>query len=153
MPPQITGVIFSLLAAGRGIGSIACEPLSEALLKDRTWKREAALGYDTGYGGIDRLHERDCIAGRVNVRGTKQLGMFQVASYAQLTSWWRIDKQKMPALRPKPKYIVIQRRRSQVLSCLTRTTRHRAAARDASPEVVPGTTHTRTMNPNVWLRD
>lgn len=47
-----TGMIFSFLAAGRGIGSIVCGPLSEALLKDRAWKGEASLGYGTGYGGL-----------------------------------------------------------------------------------------------------
>jgi MFS family permease len=46
------GMIIGMLAAGRGIGSIACGPLSEALLKGNPWQGQAALGYGTGYGAL-----------------------------------------------------------------------------------------------------
>ena len=46
------GMIFGLLSAGRGIGSVLSGPLSEALLKDKPWIGEAGLGYGTGYGGL-----------------------------------------------------------------------------------------------------
>lgn len=44
------GMVIGLLGAGRGIGSIVCGPLSEALLKGHTWEGKPALGYGTGYG-------------------------------------------------------------------------------------------------------
>ena len=46
------GLVFGLLAAGRGIGSVVSGPLSEALLSERPWAGEAILGYGTGYGGL-----------------------------------------------------------------------------------------------------
>ena len=46
------GLVFGLLAAGRGIGSVLSGPLSEALLKDKPWMGEGELGYGTGYGGL-----------------------------------------------------------------------------------------------------
>lgn len=46
------GLVFGLLSAGRGIGSVLSGPLSEALLRDKPWTGEAALGYGTGYGGL-----------------------------------------------------------------------------------------------------
>lgn len=46
------GLIFGLLAAGRGIGSIVSGPLSEALLSERPWAGDAILGYGTGYGAL-----------------------------------------------------------------------------------------------------
>ena len=45
------GLLFGLLAAGRGIGSVLSGPLSEALLKHKPWAGEAG-GYGTGYGGL-----------------------------------------------------------------------------------------------------
>lgn len=44
------GMVFGLLAAGRGIGSVVSGPLSEALLSGEPWRGEAKLGYGTGYG-------------------------------------------------------------------------------------------------------
>ena len=44
------GLVFGLLAAGRGIGSVACGPLSEALLSKQPWVGDATLGYGTGFG-------------------------------------------------------------------------------------------------------
>lgn len=46
------GLIFGLLAAGRGIGSVVSGPLSEALLSERPWAGDAILGYGTGYGAL-----------------------------------------------------------------------------------------------------
>lgn len=46
------GMIFGLLSAGRGVGSVLSGPLSEALLREKPWVGEAALGYGTGYGGL-----------------------------------------------------------------------------------------------------
>ena len=46
------GLVLGLLSAGRGIGSVLSGPLSEALLRDKPWTGEAALGYGTGYGGL-----------------------------------------------------------------------------------------------------
>ncbi len=46
------GLIFGVLAAGRGIGSVVSGPLSEALLSERPWVGDAVLGYGTGYGAL-----------------------------------------------------------------------------------------------------
>ena len=46
------GLVFGLLAAGRGIGSVASGPLSEALLSEQPWVGDAIFGYGTGYGGL-----------------------------------------------------------------------------------------------------
>ena len=46
------GLVFGLLSAGRGVGSVLSGPLSEALLRDKPWAGEAGLGYGTGYGGL-----------------------------------------------------------------------------------------------------
>ncbi|GME37341.1 MFS transporter [Neofusicoccum parvum] len=46
------GPAFGLLAAGRGIGSIASGPLSEALLKMRLRSGEGGFGYGTEYGTL-----------------------------------------------------------------------------------------------------
>jgi len=43
------GMIFGLLAVGRGIGCVVTGPLSEALLRRRPWAGEPMLGYGTGY--------------------------------------------------------------------------------------------------------
>ena len=44
------GLIFGMLAAGRGIGSVASGPISEALWKSKGWEGKAVLGYGSGYG-------------------------------------------------------------------------------------------------------
>ena len=46
------GLIFGLLAAGRGIGSVVSGPLSEALLNEKPGQREVTFGYDSGYRGL-----------------------------------------------------------------------------------------------------
>lgn len=50
------GLILGVICFGRGIGSVVCGPLSEAILggsdgKDVVWGR-AKLGYGTGYGPL-----------------------------------------------------------------------------------------------------
>ena len=45
-------MIFGLLAAGRGIGSVLSGQLSEALLQGKPWAGEASSGYGTGYGSL-----------------------------------------------------------------------------------------------------
>jgi hypothetical protein len=70
-----TGIIFSFLAAAKGTGSIACGPLSEVLLKDRTWKGEAVLGYGTGYGGLITYTGVTALFGGLTF-GARRLGMF-----------------------------------------------------------------------------
>ncbi len=44
------GLVFGLLAAGRGTGSVVSEPFSEALLSEQPWVGDAMLGYGIGYG-------------------------------------------------------------------------------------------------------
>jgi len=44
--------IFAFLAAGRGIGNIACGPVSEALVRSRAWTGEASGAYGSGYGSL-----------------------------------------------------------------------------------------------------
>ncbi|RAL17649.1 MFS general substrate transporter [Aspergillus homomorphus CBS 101889] len=49
-----TGIIFGLLNAGRGVGSIACGPISEVLINAQ-WPliaKSAAFGYGTRFGGL-----------------------------------------------------------------------------------------------------
>ena len=46
------GLIFGLLSAGRGIGSVVAGPLSEALFRSRPLEGQAALGYGSGYGAM-----------------------------------------------------------------------------------------------------
>lgn len=45
-------MVFGFLAAGRGIGNVVSGPLSEALLRNMPWHREAAAGYGSGYGTL-----------------------------------------------------------------------------------------------------
>ena len=46
------GLIFGLLSAGRGIGSVAAGPLSEALFRSKPLEGHATLGYGSGYGAM-----------------------------------------------------------------------------------------------------
>ena len=45
------GTVLGLLSAGRGIGSVACGPLSEALLNDKS-SIHTSIGYATGYRAL-----------------------------------------------------------------------------------------------------
>ena len=51
-PALESGLVFGMLAAGRGIGSVVSGPLSEALLSSKSWQGEASLGYGTEYGPL-----------------------------------------------------------------------------------------------------
>jgi MFS family permease len=51
-PNAETGLIMGLLSAGRGIGSVASGPLSQALLSDSYSKATVNVGYDTGYWSL-----------------------------------------------------------------------------------------------------
>lgn len=45
-------MVFACLAAGRGIGNVACGPLSEILTKGNPWKDQAGFAYGSGYGTL-----------------------------------------------------------------------------------------------------
>ena len=49
-PGSDSGLIFGFLGAGRGIGSVAAGPLSDALLSSRLWYGQASFGYGSGFG-------------------------------------------------------------------------------------------------------
>lgn len=50
-PALDTGLVFGLLAGGRGIGNVASGPLSAVLLDEANWKGSGKLtGYSTEYG-------------------------------------------------------------------------------------------------------
>ena len=49
-PGSDSGLVFGFLGAGRGIGSVAAGPLSDALLSSRIWYGQASVGYGSGYG-------------------------------------------------------------------------------------------------------
>ena len=69
------GLIFGFLAAGRGIGSIVCGSLSEALVRNRAWEGEAAAGYGTGYGGLIVFTGVTAFVGGLTF-GARRLGVF-----------------------------------------------------------------------------
>lgn len=47
------GLVFGLLAAGRGIGCVTSGPLSDALLNGQPWTTEGiGAAYGTGYGPL-----------------------------------------------------------------------------------------------------
>lgn len=45
-------LILGCLYAARGIGNVACGPLSESLLKGMPWKGQAGFAYGSGYGTL-----------------------------------------------------------------------------------------------------
>jgi MFS family permease len=45
-----SGMVFAFLSAGKGVGSIVAGPLSEVLLKTRSW--DAGMAYGSGYGPL-----------------------------------------------------------------------------------------------------
>ncbi|KIW09287.1 uncharacterized protein PV09_00204 [Verruconis gallopava] len=47
-----SGLIFSFLAFGRGVGNVVSGPLSEALVAGRPWLNQAGMAYGTGYGPL-----------------------------------------------------------------------------------------------------
>lgn len=46
------GMVFAVLAAGRGVGNVASGPLSETLVRGMPWKGSAAGGYGSGFGTL-----------------------------------------------------------------------------------------------------
>ena len=46
------GLVFGILAAGRGIGNVVSGPLSEALTGGKPWEGEAGFAYGSGYGPL-----------------------------------------------------------------------------------------------------
>ncbi|PWY73629.1 MFS general substrate transporter [Aspergillus heteromorphus CBS 117.55] len=54
MPSLETGLVFGLLAGGRGIGSVASGPLSSALMQQGSLagKESGGIGYTTDYGAL-----------------------------------------------------------------------------------------------------
>ncbi|KAJ5084940.1 hypothetical protein NUU61_009519 [Penicillium alfredii] len=51
-PSADTAVIFAFMETGRGIGNVACGPLSEVLLKGDVWRGHAWGAYGSGYGTL-----------------------------------------------------------------------------------------------------
>ncbi|KAF2493242.1 MFS monocarboxylate transporter, partial [Lophium mytilinum] len=49
-PALDTGLVFGLLAGGRGVGNVISGPLSVVLLREDGWMREGRWGYGSGYG-------------------------------------------------------------------------------------------------------
>jgi MFS family permease len=70
-PNAETGTIFGLLAAGRGVGAVLSGPLSEALLRDGSWKSAAGLGYGTGYGPLIVFTGVTALCGGLSFVGNK----------------------------------------------------------------------------------
>lgn len=68
------GLIFGLLAAGRGIGAVASGPLSEALLASDGWVGSGGFAYGTGYGSLIVFTGTTALAGTI-AWGTRMLGM------------------------------------------------------------------------------
>lgn len=46
------GLVFSCLAAGRGLGNVVSGPLSEVLVRGEKWKGNVGMGYGTGFGPL-----------------------------------------------------------------------------------------------------
>jgi MFS family permease len=72
-PGSDPGMVLGVLAAGRGIGSVICGPLSEALIKTRAWEGQAVLGYGTGYGPLIVFTGVSALLGGVSF-GARRLG-------------------------------------------------------------------------------
>lgn len=72
--PKLDGdLMWGVMAAGRGIGSIACGPLSDQLISLDAWKNPNAYTYGTGYGPLvvwvaitAAIGSISCIARKVN---------------------------------------------------------------------------------------
>lgn len=71
-----TGVIMGILAAGRGVGSIACGPISEALVQGKwPWTGQtAALGYGTNFGTLIIFTGATAVFGALGF-GARRLGV------------------------------------------------------------------------------
>lgn len=70
-PRAEPGLVFGLLAAGRGVGSVVAGPLSEALVGGKRWEGEAAGGYGTGFGPLIVFTGVSALLGGVSVLGRR----------------------------------------------------------------------------------
>lgn len=70
-----TGFVMGLLAAGRGVGSIACGPISEALIRGKwPWANTStAMGYGTNFGALIIFTGITALIGTLGV-GARRLG-------------------------------------------------------------------------------
>lgn len=70
-----TGFVMGLLAAGRGVGSIACGPISEALIQGKwAWaEKSSAMGYGTKFGTLIIFTGITALVGTLGV-GARRLG-------------------------------------------------------------------------------
>lgn len=64
-------MVFACLAAGRGIGNVACGPLSEALVRSRVWMGEAGGAYGSGYGSLVVFTGLTAMLGGVSILGRR----------------------------------------------------------------------------------
>ena len=70
-PSADTTIVFSLLAAGRGIGNVMSGPLSQKLLESRPWEGSADLGYGTAFGTLIAFVGITCALGGTSWIGKK----------------------------------------------------------------------------------
>jgi len=63
--------IFGCLMAARGIGNVACGPLSELLLKGMPWKGQAGFAYGSGYGPLIVLTGVTVLIGGASILGRR----------------------------------------------------------------------------------
>jgi hypothetical protein len=64
-------LIFGCMMAARGIGNIACGPLSESLLKGMPWKGQAGFAYGSGYGPLIVLTGVTALIGGASILGRR----------------------------------------------------------------------------------
>ncbi|OCK76027.1 MFS general substrate transporter [Lepidopterella palustris CBS 459.81] len=64
-------MVFACLAAGRGIGNVACGPLSEALVHNHAWMGDASGAYGSGYGTLVVFTGVTAMLGGVGVLGRR----------------------------------------------------------------------------------
>lgn len=76
-PRAEPGLVFGLLAAGRGVGSVVAGPLSEALVSagggggGGVEKMDGARGYGTGFSGLIVFTGVSVLLGGVGVFGRR----------------------------------------------------------------------------------
>lgn len=63
------GILIGLLSAGRGIGAVVSGPLSEVLLKSKSWQAETSLGYGSAYESLIVFTGITAAAGGVSFLG------------------------------------------------------------------------------------
>jgi len=87
------GMLLGVIRAGRGIGSVLSGPLSEELLRGRSWKGKAGLGYGSGYGSLIVFTGVTAAVGGLSFLG-KRLGWIHLVSCTNLATilWYRRDR-------------------------------------------------------------